>query len=48
MAQQKPQCPHCGHTHLKHIGVRGIRKCAACQQFVDVRKDAWWRKILSA
>jgi transcription elongation factor Elf1 len=48
MAHKKLTCPHCGHPHLKHIGVRGIRKCGSCQQFVDVRKDAWWRKILSA
>ncbi|WP_081748113.1 transposase [Leptolyngbya sp. PCC 6406] len=42
------RCPHCGHTHLKRIRVRGIRKCASCQNFVDIRKESWWRKVLSA
>jgi ribosomal protein L37AE/L43A len=47
MAKIQP-CPECGHPHLKRIGVRGIKQCAACKTYVDVRKGNWWQKLLSA
>ncbi|MBW4483900.1 MAG: hypothetical protein KME14_15265 [Tildeniella torsiva UHER 1998/13D] len=36
MAQQHP-CPHCNNQQLLRIGVRGIRQCARCKAYVDVR-----------
>ncbi|NEQ29530.1 MAG: hypothetical protein F6K04_00805 [Leptolyngbya sp. SIO4C5] len=41
------QCPHCDSTQLLRIGVRGIRKCANCGSFVDVRRR-WLANWLKA
>ncbi|HIK44244.1 MAG TPA: transposase [Leptolyngbyaceae cyanobacterium M65_K2018_010] len=41
---QHHQCPHCHNTHLLRIGVRGIRQCAQCHAYVDIRRSKGWLK----
>ncbi|MGF1566709.1 MAG: transposase [Nodosilinea sp.] len=40
-------CPHCQSQQLLRIGVRGIRQCAHCKAYVDVRAKNWLRQIIS-
>lgn len=42
------QCPHCHSLELQRIGVSGIRKCAECGSFVDVRRKGWLKRLMSA
>ncbi|HEY9878880.1 MAG TPA: hypothetical protein V6D29_10515 [Leptolyngbyaceae cyanobacterium] len=45
---KRHQCPHCQSSQLQRIGVSGIRKCAACSEFVDVRRKNWLKRLVSA